>query len=68
MQAPKGIFRKQNKIFKNISWCNRKFNYCCMFGKRKTILKNCAIEPEIKDLINFLKKWDVILNGLEKEQ
>ena len=24
--------------------------------KRKTILKNCAIEPEIKDLILFLKK------------
>ena len=25
-------------------------------AKGKTILKNCAIEPEIKDLINFLKK------------
>ncbi len=26
------------------------------FAKGKTILKNCAIEPEIKDLINFLRK------------
>ena len=25
-------------------------------AKGKTILKNCAIEPEIKDLIKFLKK------------
>jgi len=25
-------------------------------AKGRTILKNCAIEPEIKDLINFLKK------------
>ena len=25
-------------------------------AKGKTILKNCAIEPEIKDLILFLKK------------
>ena len=33
---------------------NRKFYYCSMFSKRKTILKNCAIEPEIKDLSNFL--------------
>ncbi len=27
----------------------------CM-AKGKTVLKNCAIEPEIKDLINFLRK------------
>ena len=26
------------------------------FAKGKTILKNCAIEPEIKDLVNFLLK------------
>ena len=26
------------------------------FAKGETILKNCALEPEIKDLINFLKK------------
>ena len=26
------------------------------FAKGKTVLKNCAIEPEIKDLTNFLRK------------
>ena len=34
-------------------------------AKGKTILKNCAIEPEIKDLIEFLKKLGakIILKG-----
>ena len=31
-------------------------------AKGKTILKNCAIEPEIKDLILFLKKLGAIIN------
>ena len=34
-------------------------------AKGKTVLKNCAIEPEVKDLIKFLKKLgaDISLNG-----
>ena len=31
-------------------------------AKGKTVLKNCAIEPEIKDLILFLKKLGAIIN------
>ena len=31
-------------------------------AKGKTILKNCAIEPEIKDLISFLKKLGADIN------
>ena len=31
-------------------------------AKGKTILKNCAIEPEINDLINFLKKLGANIN------
>ncbi len=31
-------------------------------AKGKTVLKNCAIEPEIKDLITFLKKLGSIIN------
>ena len=31
-------------------------------AKGKTILKNCAIEPEIKDLIKFLKKLGTNIN------
>ena len=29
----------------------------------ETILSNCAIEPEIKDLINFLNKMGCKING-----
>ncbi len=34
-------------------------------AKGKTIIKNCALEPEIKDLISFLKKLgaNIILSG-----
>ena len=31
-------------------------------AKGRTILKNCAIEPEIKDLIIFLKKLGLTIN------
>ncbi len=31
-------------------------------AKGKTVLKNCAIEPEIKDLISFLKKLGASIN------
>ena len=31
-------------------------------AKGKTVLKNCAIEPEIKDLISFLKKIGAIIS------
>ena len=31
-------------------------------AKGKTVLKNCAVEPEIKDLIIFLKKLGSIIN------
>ena len=35
-------------------------------AKGKTILKNCAIEPEIQDLNSFLKKLGTILKFLEE--
>jgi UDP-N-acetylglucosamine 1-carboxyvinyltransferase len=31
-------------------------------AKGTTIFKNCAIEPEVKDLITFLKKLGLIIN------
>ena len=36
------------------------------FAKGTTILTNCAIEPEIKDLVNFLKKMGCKINWLSK--
>ena len=35
-------------------------------AKGTTILKNCAIEPEIKDLVNFLKKLGCNLKWISK--
>ena len=36
------------------------------FAKGKTILKNCAIEPEIKDLVNFLLKMGCKIKWIGK--
>tara|TARA_A100001011_G_scaffold134304_1_gene141626 strand:- start:2490 stop:3362 length:873 start_codon:yes stop_codon:yes gene_type:complete len=54
--APKGL--KGNKItFPRISvGATENIIIAACFAKGKTILKNCAIEPEINDLILFLKK------------
>ena len=37
-------------------------------AKGETVLSNCAIEPEIKDLVNFLNNIGAKLNGLEKDK
>tara|TARA_B100001123_G_C15242431_1_gene999610 strand:+ start:205 stop:1464 length:1260 start_codon:yes stop_codon:yes gene_type:complete len=55
-KAPKGL--KGNKIkFPKISvGATENLIIASSMAKGKTILQNCAIEPEIKDLINFLRK------------
>ena len=55
-KAPKGLIG--NKIeFPRISvGATENLIIAASFAKGKTILKNCAIEPEIGDLINFLRK------------
>ena len=55
-RAPKGL--KGNKIkFPRISvGATENLIIASSMAKGKTILQNCAIEPEIKDLINFLRK------------
>ena len=35
-------------------------------AKGETILSNCAIEPEIKDLVNFLNKMGCKVNWISK--
>ncbi len=54
--APKGL--SGNKIvFPSISvGATENIIIASCFAKGKTVLKNCAIEPEINDLIIFLKK------------
>ena len=34
------------------------------FSKGKTKLRNCASEPEVQDLINFLKKLDYTMSAV----
>ena len=52
----KGKLRGTNFKFSNISvGATENSIIAACLAKGKTILKNCAIEPEIKDLTNFLK-------------
>ena len=52
----KGQLKGANYKFSNISvGATENSIIAASFAKGKTILKNCAIEPEIKDLTNFLK-------------
>ena len=53
----KGKLRGTNFKFSNISvGATENSIIAACLAKGKTILKNCAIEPEIKDLTNFLNK------------
>tara|TARA_A100001035_G_scaffold123351_1_gene96962 strand:- start:2548 stop:3798 length:1251 start_codon:yes stop_codon:yes gene_type:complete len=55
-EAPRGL--KGNKIrFAKISvGATENLIIAASFAKGTTVLSNCAIEPEIKDLVNFLNK------------
>ena len=64
--APKGL--KGNKIrFSKISvGATENLIIAASFAKGKTILSNCAIEPEIYDLINFLNKMGCKISKISK--
>ena len=64
--APKGL--KGNKIrFSKISvGATENLIIAACFAKGETILSNCAIEPEICDLINFLNKTGCKISWLSK--
>jgi len=53
--AKKGIIGKEIKFSKISVGATENTIIAACLAKGKTILKNCAIEPEIKDLTNFLK-------------
>ncbi len=54
--APKGLIGSEIKFSKISVGATENLIIAASFAKGKTILKNCAIEPEIKDLVNFLIK------------
>ena len=54
--APKGLIGNIIKFSKISVGATENLIIASSLAKGKTILKNCAIEPEIKDLINCLRK------------
>jgi UDP-N-acetylglucosamine 1-carboxyvinyltransferase len=64
--APKGL--KGNKIkFPKISvGATENLIIAASFAKGTTILSNCAIEPEIKDLVNFLNEMGCNIKWISK--
>ena len=54
-RAKNGIVGKEIKFSKLSVGATENTIIAACLAKGKTILKNCAIEPEIKDLTNFLK-------------
>ncbi|MBD1153020.1 UDP-N-acetylglucosamine 1-carboxyvinyltransferase [Pelagibacterales bacterium SAG-MED24] len=54
--APKGLIGSKIRFPKISVGATENLIIAACFAKGKTILKNCAVEPEINDLINFLVK------------
>ena len=54
--APKGLIGSKIRFSKISVGATENLIIAASFAKGTTVLSNCAIEPEIKDLINFLKK------------
>ena len=55
-KAPKGLIGNEIKFSKISVGATENLVIASSFANGKTVLKNCAIEPEIEDLINFLRK------------
>jgi len=76
--APKGLIGSKIKFSKISVGATENLIIAASFAKGNTVLSNCAIEPEIKDLVNFLKnmgckiKWiskrSVKIEGVSKVQ
>ena len=54
--APKGLIGSKIRLPKISVGATENLIIAASFAKGTTILSNCAIEPEIKDLVNFLTK------------
>ncbi len=75
-EAPKGLIGNKIKFSKISVGATENLIIAASFAKGTTVLSNCAIEPEIKDLVNFLKsmgcniKWNskrsVKIKGVSK--
>ncbi|MBD1173062.1 UDP-N-acetylglucosamine 1-carboxyvinyltransferase [Pelagibacterales bacterium SAG-MED03] len=64
--APKGLIGSKIRFSKISVGATENLLIAASFAKGTTILNNCAIEPEIKDLVNFLKKMGCNIKWIGK--
>ena len=66
--APKGLIGTNIRFPKISVGATENLIIAASFAKGKTILSNCAIEPEIKDLVNFLNKMGCNIEWIAKRK
>jgi len=64
--APNGLIGSKIKFSKISVGATENLIIAASFAKGTSILKNCAIEPEIKDLVNFLKSMGCNIKWISK--
>ena len=64
--APNGLIGANIRFSKISVGATENLIIAACFAKGKTILSNCAIEPEIKDLVNFLIKMGCNIKWISK--
>ena len=66
--APKGLKGSKIKFSKISVGATENLIIAACFAKGETVLSNCAIEPEIKDLVNFLKTIGCNIKWISKRK
>jgi UDP-N-acetylglucosamine 1-carboxyvinyltransferase len=66
--APRGLIGTKIKFRKISVGATENIIIAASLAKGQTILSNCAIEPEIKDLVNFLNKMGCKITWSSKRQ
>ncbi|MDC0454957.1 UDP-N-acetylglucosamine 1-carboxyvinyltransferase [Candidatus Pelagibacter sp.] len=64
--APKGLIGSKIKFSKISVGATENLIIAASFAKGTTVLSNCAIEPEIKDLVNFLNSMGCNIKWISK--
>ena len=65
-KAPKGLKGTKFKFPKISVGATENIIIAACLAKNETILQNCAIEPDIKDLVNFLNKMGCDIKWISK--
>ena len=66
--APKGLIGANIKFSKISVGATENLIIAACLAKGTTVLSNCAMEPEIKDLVNFLIKMGCIIRWISKRK